>query len=66
MLYSCGIGYQPGGAAPISSTNQPISSRWKVLLQDSTLAAYSHPQALASSEIQQIIDHYRQAAINAI
>ncbi|XP_057530966.1 12-oxophytodienoate reductase 7-like [Amaranthus tricolor] len=58
--------YQPGGGAPISSTNQTISSRWKILLPDRTLADYSQPKALASSKIPQIIDHYRQAAINAI
>lgn len=65
-IYSCDIAYQPGGAAPISSTNKPISSRWKVLLPEGSLSDYSSPRALAASEIPNIIDDYRQAAINSI
>ncbi|XP_056696723.1 12-oxophytodienoate reductase 3 [Spinacia oleracea] len=57
--------YQPGGAAPISSTNKHIPSRWKVILPDGSLSKYSTPRALASSEIPQIIDHFRQGAINS-
>ncbi|KNA04620.1 hypothetical protein SOVF_197850 [Spinacia oleracea] len=58
--------YQPGSAAPISSTNKPISSRWKGILPDGSLSDYSNPRALHSSEIPEIVDHYHQAAINAI
>ncbi|KAE9609920.1 hypothetical protein Lal_00006312 [Lupinus albus] len=58
--------YQPGGAAPISSTNKALSDRWKVLLPDGSHAAYQEPRSLNSSEIQEIVEHYRQSAINAI
>lgn len=36
------------------------------MLPDGSFSDYSSPRALASSEIPQIIDHYRQAAINSI
>lgn len=58
--------YQPGGAAPISSTNKPISKRWRILMPDGSHAAYPAPRALARHEIPQIIQHYRWAAVNAI
>ncbi|KAI4344596.1 hypothetical protein L6164_011803 [Bauhinia variegata] len=58
--------YQPGGAAPISSTTKPVSARWRILLPDGSYGTYPKPQALATHEIPQIVDHYRQAAINAI
>lgn len=66
VFVCCGAAYQPGGAAPISSTSKPISSRWKVILPDGSQSDYSTPQALPSSEIPEIIDQYRQAAINSI
>ncbi|GAB4853728.1 12-oxophytodienoate reductase 3 [Ancistrocladus abbreviatus] len=58
--------YQPGWAAPISSTNKPISKRWSVLMPDASHAEYPAPRALLSSEIQEVVEHYRQAACNAI
>ncbi|KAF9608578.1 hypothetical protein IFM89_010010 [Coptis chinensis] len=58
---------QPGGTgAPISSTGKPISGRWKALMPDGTYANYSLPRPLETHEIQDIVDHYRQAALNAI
>ncbi|XP_021714015.1 artemisinic aldehyde Delta(11(13)) reductase-like isoform X1 [Chenopodium quinoa] len=60
------LAYQPGGVAPISSTNKPISSRWKVILPNGSPSDFSNPRALTSSEIPEIIDQYRQAAINSI
>lgn len=58
--------YQPGGSAPISSTSKPITSRWKLLLPDGSLGDYSTPQACATSEIPELVEQYRQAAISAI
>ncbi|KAH9626246.1 hypothetical protein KSS87_001417 [Heliosperma pusillum] len=70
QLWHCGrashTAYQPGGNAPRSSTNEPISSRWKVVLPDGSLTEYSRPQALSSSEIEELIEEHRQAAINSI
>ncbi|KAL5182816.1 12-oxophytodienoate reductase 3 [Glycine soja] len=58
--------YQPGGAAPISSTSKPISDKWKILMPDGSHGFYPEPHALTTSEISEIVHHYRQAAINAI
>ncbi|KAL2905873.1 Artemisinic aldehyde Delta(11(13)) reductase [Bienertia sinuspersici] len=58
--------YQPGGVTPISSTNKPISSRWKIILPDGAPSNRSNPKALSSAEILEIIDQYRQATINSI
>ncbi|GMH04111.1 hypothetical protein Nepgr_005950 [Nepenthes gracilis] len=58
--------YQPGGVAPISSTNKSISNRWRILMPDGSNTKYVAPRALAASEIPTVIGHYRQAAVNAI
>ncbi|KAK1264248.1 12-oxophytodienoate reductase 7 [Acorus gramineus] len=59
--------YQPGGtAAPISSTDKPISGRWRILMPNGTYGTYPRPRRLTASEIPEIVGHYRQAAINAI
>ncbi|CAL0330284.1 unnamed protein product [Lupinus luteus] len=58
--------YQPGGAAPISSTGKPVSGRSRVLMPDGSYTLFSEPRALNTSEIPEIVQHYRQAAINAI
>jgi len=58
--------YQPGGAPPISSTSKPLSARWRILLPDGSYGVYPEPRALNTSEIPEIVQHYRQAAINAI
>lgn len=58
--------YQPGGAAPISSTSKPISNRWRILMPDGTHAMYPGPRPLATYEILDVVEQYRQAALNAI
>lgn len=59
--------YQPGGtAAPISSTGKPISRRWRILMPDGTYGIYPKPRPLQTSEIPEIVQEYRQAALNAI
>lgn len=64
--FTCETVYQPGGAPPISSTSKPISARWRILLPDGSYGVYPEPRALATSEIPEIVQNYRQAAINAI
>ena len=58
--------YQPRGGAPISSTNNPISKRWRILLPDGSHGPYHTPRALEIHEIPQVVEQYRQAALNAI
>lgn len=58
--------YQPGGAAPISSTSKPISKRWRILMPDASYGKYPTPRPLETSEIPEVVEHYRQAALNAI
>ncbi|GKV17910.1 hypothetical protein SLEP1_g28363 [Rubroshorea leprosula] len=58
--------YQPDGGAPISSTSKPISRRWRILMPDGTYGIYPEPQALKTSEIPELAEQYRRAALNAI
>ncbi|GAB4858542.1 hypothetical protein Ancab_010017 [Ancistrocladus abbreviatus] len=58
--------YQPNGGSPVSSTNEVISDRWKILMPDGSYANHSRPRALATEEIPEIIDQFRQGALNAI
>ncbi|KAJ3702535.1 hypothetical protein LUZ61_006240 [Rhynchospora tenuis] len=58
--------YQRGGAAPISSTDQAISGRSRILMPDGSYAKCVKPHRLTIAEIPEIIQLYRQAAINAI
>ncbi|KAL3532683.1 hypothetical protein ACH5RR_006204 [Cinchona calisaya] len=58
--------YQPGGDAPISSTDKPISKRWRILMPDGSHGIYPKPRALTIHEIAQVVEDYRQAALNAI
>ncbi|CAA0814222.1 12-oxophytodienoate reductase 3 [Striga hermonthica] len=57
---------QPGGIAPVSSTDKPISKRWRVLLPDGSYGVYPEPRKLETYEIPELVRQYRQAAINAI
>ncbi|KAK3438601.1 hypothetical protein EUGRSUZ_C03214 [Eucalyptus grandis] len=58
--------YQPDGGAPISSTNQSISDKWKIIMPDGTLDVPHKPRALQTHEVWQVIEQYRQVAANAI
>ncbi|XP_024980623.1 artemisinic aldehyde Delta(11(13)) reductase-like [Cynara cardunculus var. scolymus] len=58
--------YQPGGAAPISSTSKPISKKWRILMPNATYGRYPEPRALATHEIAEVVEDYRRAAINAL
>ncbi|KAL6226774.1 hypothetical protein ACLB2K_000735 [Fragaria x ananassa] len=48
------------------SAGNAISKRWKVLLLDGSHDAYPEPRRLETHEIPQIVEQYRQAALNAI
>ncbi|XP_065848873.1 12-oxophytodienoate reductase 3 [Euphorbia lathyris] len=58
--------YQPDGAAPISSTSKAISNRWRILMPDGSHAVYPEPRPLETTEIQHVVEDYRQAAVNAL
>ncbi|CAN1234564.1 12-oxophytodienoate reductase 3 [Linum perenne] len=58
--------YQPGGAAPISSTNKPVSKRGRILMPDGSWAPYPTPRQLETSEIPAVVEMYRHSAVNAI
>ncbi|KAI4380801.1 hypothetical protein MLD38_006949 [Melastoma candidum] len=58
--------YQPDGAAPISSTNQIISNKFITLLPDDTWGGFSKPRALETAEVREVVEQYRQAAVNSI
>ena len=59
--------YQPRGtAAPISSTDKPLSGQWRILLPDGKVGKYSKPRRLHAAEIPFIVEDYRRAASNAI
>ncbi|KAG8657115.1 12-oxophytodienoate reductase 3 [Manihot esculenta] len=58
--------YQPGGVAPISSTSKAISNRWRILMPDGSYGRYPTPRPLETSEILEVVENYRQAALNAI
>ncbi|GMY36414.1 12-oxophytodienoate reductase 3 [Fagus crenata] len=58
--------YQPGGAPPISSTNTPLSNRWRIQMPDGSYGIYPKPRALEAYEILDVVEHYRRAALNAI
>ncbi len=57
------VSLQPGGAAPVSSTNRPALSR---TFTTAGFVDCSTPRALRSDEIPGVIDDYRQAARNAM
>ncbi|XP_015889050.3 12-oxophytodienoate reductase 3 [Ziziphus jujuba] len=60
--------YQPNGDSPISSTKKRISDKWDPLLAlpDGSNGKFSKPRALETYEIPQVVEHYRQAALNSI
>ncbi|KAH9307302.1 hypothetical protein KI387_035213 [Taxus chinensis] len=58
--------YQPNEMAPVSATGRKISDKWNILMPDASRATFSEPRALNVSEIELIIQQFRQAARNAI
>ncbi|CAH9070312.1 unnamed protein product [Cuscuta epithymum] len=58
--------YQPLGGAPVSSTEQQITEKWRLLMPDGSYDHFSKPRALSIDEIANYVDLYRVAALNAI
>lgn len=56
---------QPDGIAPISCTDKPISERWKVQLPDGSSQIYPKPRKLETYEVPELVQQFRQAAMNA-
>jgi len=58
--------FQPGGALPISASAVAISPELKTMTADRKVTPYETPRALATSEIADVVESFRQAAINAL
>jgi N-ethylmaleimide reductase len=56
--------YQPGGAAPVSSS--AVALKGNVTLPDFSSQAYPTPRALETNEVAGVIEQYRRAAANAL
>jgi 12-oxophytodienoic acid reductase len=67
QLWHCGrvstTAFQPGGAAPISSTDRAVPPQ---MSQDGHMEEFSTPRRLEAREIPAIVDDFRKAARNAI
>jgi N-ethylmaleimide reductase len=57
--------FQPGGALPVAPSAVPISAELKTMTADGKPVSYETPRALETSEIPDVIESFRQAAINA-
>jgi N-ethylmaleimide reductase len=57
---------QPGGALPVAPSAVPIPSELKTVTADGQPVSYETPRALETSEIDGVIDGYRQGARNAL
>ena len=62
----CVAAYQPGGAAPVSSTNRPITDGQVVLPTGVGTASASTPRALETEEIPAYVEKFRVAARRCI
>lgn len=58
--------YQPGNVAPVSASPIAIGESFEVYTPKGGPFKYTQPRALESSEIQQIVQQYAEAAKNAI
>jgi N-ethylmaleimide reductase len=58
--------FQPGGALPVAPSAVPISAEYKTLTADGKVSTYETPRALETREVAGIVDHFRQAAKNAL
>ncbi len=52
--------YQPGGAAPVSSS--AVAKSGEIMLPDGTKAPYPTPRALDTDEVPRVVEQYRAAA----
>src|SRR3954462_714067 len=58
--------FQPDGRLPVAPSAVPISSELKTMTAEGKPAAYEIPRALATSEISDVVESFRQAASNAL
>jgi N-ethylmaleimide reductase len=57
--------FQPGGVLPVAPSAVPISAEFKTATADGKVTLYETPRALETSEIPDVVEAYRQGAINA-
>ena len=57
--------FQPGGVLPVAPSAVPIPAEFKTAPADGKVVPYETPRALEIGEIPDVIDAYRQGAINA-
>lgn len=57
--------FQPGGVLPVAPSAVPIPAEFKTATADGKVVPYETPRALEIGEIPDVIDAYRQGAINA-
>jgi N-ethylmaleimide reductase len=62
VSHSC---YQPGGALPVAPSAVPISPPLMTMTDGGKPQPYETPRALETGEVEGVVDHYRQGAINA-
>jgi 12-oxophytodienoic acid reductase len=65
MLSPHDVAYQPGGRAPISSSNWNLHGKG-FMLSGKELGDYSQPRDLLTEEIPKFVNDFRLAAWNAI
>jgi N-ethylmaleimide reductase len=59
--------FQPGGALPVASSAVPIVGNGMLAMTaDGKMVPYETPRALETSEVERIIEAFRQAAENAV
>jgi N-ethylmaleimide reductase len=62
VSHSC---YQPGGVLPVAPSAVPISPPLMTMTDGGKPQPYETPRALETGEVEGVVDHYRQGAINA-
>src|SRR5579863_7101946 len=58
--------FQPGGALPVAPSAVPITGNGMLAMTaDGKMVPYETPRALATEEVGQVVEAFRQAAVNA-
>jgi N-ethylmaleimide reductase len=58
--------FHPGGALPVAPSAVPITGEGMLAMTaDGKMAPYETPRALATDEVAQVVEAFRQAAVNA-
>jgi len=58
--------FQPGGALPVSASAVAICADLKTMTAERKVTPYETPRALETSEIEDVVESFRQAARNAL